>query len=166
MPNPPKLTCMIGLTGAGKTTLARKIAKETQQNLYALDEWMKSLFWPDAGPSSDLNWALERCDRCLNQIEKMVTQELLNGRGCVLDLGFTKAKDRQRWIQFAQDKGAALEFVFLDIPQSVRWSRVEKRNQNLGTADIQVDRATFDWMESYFEPLTASELPWVKRVTE
>jgi adenylate kinase family enzyme len=38
---------IVGSTGAGKTTYARKLAEQIQAVVYSIDDWMKGLYWQD-----------------------------------------------------------------------------------------------------------------------
>ncbi|MFN9067564.1 MAG: AAA family ATPase, partial [Bdellovibrionales bacterium] len=156
----PKIFMIVGLTGSGKTTLAKKIAADQKLQIYSIDEWMRNLFWKDAKPDSDLSWALERCSRCETMIESLIREEIKNGRGCILDLGFSKRIERKNWFEKIQIMGGLPQLIYLDVPRELRWNRVEKRNQQLDQdqSSIKVDKATFDWMESYFEPLSEEDL--------
>jgi uncharacterized protein YhfF/predicted kinase len=160
----PKIFMIVGLTGSGKTTFAKKLAEEQMIQIYSIDEWMRNLFWKDAKPDSDLNWALERCERCEIMIESLVREGIRNGQGCILDLGFSKRIERQNWFQKIKALGAVPQLIYLDVPKEIRWNRVEQRNQQLDQhqSSIQVDRATFDWMESYFEPLDEVDLKYTR----
>ena len=43
---------IIGSTGAGKTTYARKLASECRALPFSIDEWMHELFAPDLAGAS------------------------------------------------------------------------------------------------------------------
>jgi uncharacterized protein YhfF/predicted kinase len=156
----PSVTMIVGPTGAGKSTLASKISREQKLQLFSLDKWMRSLYWMDSNKESNLDWALERCRRCEAMIESLLQREIELGRGAVLDLGFSKAKDRVRWKEKLLGLGASVNTIWVDAPKDVRWLRVETRNQNLSldALSVAVDRATFDWMETFYEPQTPAEL--------
>jgi len=155
----PSLILIVGLTGSGKTTLASKLAKERKLLQFSIDEWMKTLFWMDAPAQPDLSWALQRCSRVEDMILNLVKQELTRGHGAILDLGFSKKSERDTWKQRAHELNASVEVIYLDVPAEERWRRVQKRNETLSPSEqsIHVDRATFDWMEDFFEPLDADE---------
>ena len=84
----------------------------------------------------------------------------------VLDLGFSKAKDRFRWKEKLLSFGASVNLIWVDAPKETRWARVEARNETLALdpLSIRVDRTTFDWMETFYEPQTPAELEKNKAV--
>ena len=148
-----------GSTGAGKTTYSRKLAKEQGALVFSIDEWMRTLFWMDAPKSEDLNWALERVRRCEDQIWLIARQLLERGQPVVLDLGFSKKEQRERFRSFVVSSGHRPELHFLDVPADTRRDRVKERNlMRDGTFEFVVDDKTFEWMESYFERPTQEEL--------
>lgn len=158
----PTVTFVMGLTGAGKSTLTHKLSRERKVHSFSVDEWMKILFWKDAPKENTLEWLLERISRSQEVILGLLNEELRFGRGAILDMGFSKIKDRAEWKSKCEALGAKVEFLFIDVPQAERWKRVEARNQILATSSVDtksipVDRATFDWMENFFEPLTDEE---------
>lgn len=148
-----------GSTGAGKTTYARAMAKKERIQVFSIDEWMQTLFWMDAPEGGDLEWALARVRRCEEQIWLLARRLLNDGYSVVLDLGFSKAEQRKRFETRFRESGHHSELHFLDIPLEIRRTRVEKRNlEKSETFAFEVDRAMFDWMESYFERPDEREL--------
>jgi predicted kinase len=148
-----------GSTGAGKTTYSRKLANELGALVFSIDEWMKTLFWMDSPEGGDLNWALERVRRCENQIWVIAQGLLQSGLPVVLDLGFSKKDQRDRFKSLIIASGHQPQLHFLDVSVAVRRNRVKERNLTKSeTFEFNVDEKTFDWMESYFERPTPEEL--------
>lgn len=148
-----------GSTGAGKTTYSRKLAKEKGALVFSIDEWMRTLFWMDAPKSGDVNWALERVQRCENQIWLIAKKLLDSGQSVIFDLGFSKRDQRERFKSFIVSSGHHYELHFLDVSVEIRRNRVKERNlKKSDTFEFNVDEATFEWMESYFERPTQEEL--------
>lgn len=155
-----KIIFVCGSTGAGKTTYSQKLSRANAAVRFSIDEWMKTLFWMDAPKDggADYSWAIERVERCETMIRALVSQLVEKSTNVVLDLGFSNLEQRERYYQWARDSGYSFELHFLDIPQDIRWKRVELRNQALDQNSIPVDRKTFDWMENYFEKPSGEEL--------
>ncbi len=148
-----------GSTGAGKTTYSRTLAKIKNAQVFSIDEWMKTLFWMDAPSSPDLNWAIDKVGRCEKQIWNVGERLLKSGVPIILDLGFSKKKQRDHFMQLVLKAGFVTELHFLDIPIDIRKSRVQKRNiEKTDTFEFEVSVETFDWMENYFEAPVGEEL--------
>lgn len=76
----------------------------------------------------------------------------------VLELGFFKRAQRTRVRALIADAGALAAVHVLDVPREVRRERVRARNRGSATFTVEVDDATFDWSEAYYEPLGEDEL--------
>ena len=149
---------IFGRVGAGKTTFCRKLAVERNAVFFCLDEWMAALFMMDAPSPLTLEWALPRTERCEQMIWSVARQLVERGTDVVLELGFFKRYQRDRVRELARAAGVAIETHVLDVPREVRRERVRKRNQGSATLTVEVDDATFDWAEDYYEDVDETEL--------
>jgi predicted kinase len=152
------LHMIYGPVGSGKTTFGRKLSAERKAAFFCLDEWMAALFMMDAPSPITLEWALPRTQRCEHQIWNVARQLLALGTDVVVELGFFKRDQRERFRELARDAGIPIEMHVLDVPREVRRERVRLRNQGSATYTVEVDDAMFDWAEDYYEPLDDGEL--------
>jgi len=149
---------VVGGTGAGKTTYARKLADELGALRFSIDEWMMPLFGPDQPTPIRFDWMMERVNRCEAMIFSLVHKAAARGVPAVLDLGFTKYEHREKFRSLCADAGLSVAVHFVDVSREVRWQRVQGRNAEQGeTYAMQVDRSMFDFMESMWEPPKADE---------
>lgn len=147
------LILIVGSTGAGKTTYARRLADELGGVRFSIDEWMTTLFWSDSPQPIEFAWTIERVRRCEAQIMAMVRQLASRRVPAILDLGFTTREHRDRFRAFAADQNLTAAAHFIDVPVDERWLRVSRRNTERGeTYAMQVDRQMFDFMEGIWEP--------------
>ncbi|MDG6079420.1 ATP-binding protein [Erythrobacter litoralis] len=152
------LILIVGCTGAGKTTYARRLADEIGGIRFSIDEWMMALFWKDSPQPIEFAWTMERVERCERQIFAMAEQLASRGITALLDLGFTKKDHRDRFRQMACEAGLSAVVHFVDVPVEERWRRVERRNDDKGeTYAMTVDRDMFDFMEGMWEPPAENE---------
>ncbi|MEN9924636.1 MAG: hypothetical protein RL268_762 [Pseudomonadota bacterium] len=152
------LILIVGSTGAGKTTYARRLADKLGGVRFSIDEWMTALFWQDSPQPIEFEWTIERVRRCEAQIMATSRQLVSRGVSCILDLGFTTREHRDRFRAFAAETGLTTAVHFIDIPADERWLRVERRNTERGeTYAMQVDRQMFDFMETMWEPPLETE---------
>ena len=151
----PLIHLVCGSTGAGKTTYAKRLCDQTQAVLFSIDQWMTALFWMDSPSPLDSGWSMERVARCNDQIWAVAAQVAARGTPCVLDLGFTRFQERDRFTKLADAAGFSVQLHILDVPAEERWRRVQARNEEKGeTHQLQfaVTREMFDFVESMWEP--------------
>lgn len=159
------ITLVVGLTGSGKTTYAKKLASEQSAVVYSIDNWMKALYWQDMPPEPDMKWFVDnqkwytdRIGRCEDLITNIVLSRAEFGHRSILDLGFTAVEHRKKFIDFYKEHGFEVDTHYLKVDTDTRWSRVEKRNNTKGdTFVMNVDRGMFDYMESIFETPSPQE---------
>jgi predicted kinase len=149
-----------GSTGAGKTTYARKLADRISGVRFSIDEWMTALYWMDSPQPINPAWSIERVERCYRQIWNTAEQVAMRGVPCVLDLGFTDAKSRERFAELAGGSGLTAQLHFVDVPVEERWRRVQARNAGMGEAQLTfaVTREMFDFVETLWQPPSDAEM--------
>jgi len=149
---------LFGPVGSGKTTHGRALAAEHGAAFFCLDEWMAALFMMDAPMPLTLDWTLPRVERCEQQIWTVTRQLVALGVVVILELGFFKRAQRTRVRALVADAAIEPTIHVLEVPREVRRERVRTRNRGSATLTIEVDDATFDWAEAYYEPLGDDEL--------
>jgi predicted kinase len=150
-----------GSTGAGKTTYAQKLADELGGVRFSIDEWMTALFWMDTPQPLDPLWSMARVERCYGQIWETARRVAARGVPSILDLGFSSAESRGRYLLKATEAGLSARLHYIDVSSEARWRRVEARNAQKGETyqlSIDVTREMFDFVETLFEPPTPDEL--------
>jgi predicted kinase len=150
-----------GSTGAGKTTYALKLTDQLGAVRFSIDEWMTALFWMDSPQPLDPAWSMSRVERCYAQIWRTACEVAARGVPCVLDLGFSSAAQRARYIQLATEAGLSSRLHYVDVSPGERWRRVQARNEQKGDTyqlSFDVTREMFDYVETMFEPPTDDEM--------
>lgn len=150
---------IVGNTGSGKTTYSNQLKKTTGGIIFSIDKWNNTLFLPDKKSTDGLEWFLERIDRVETIITSLIGQLESEKTDAILDLGLSKYEHREKFRKFASDHGFELKIHFLDVPKETRLERVLHRNLDKGeTYEFEVSRENFDFMESWFEAPTDTEL--------
>ena len=147
-----------GPQGAGKSTFAERLARQTGAVSFRIDDWMLGLFLSDLPPQPDLKWIAERTQRCEHLIWSVCLQLLALGTDVVLDLGLMQREDRERVMTRAQSVGINVQAYFIDAAEDVRRQRVLARNAERGeTYSFTVTPEMFNFMERVYEAPCATE---------
>ncbi|WP_176559374.1 AAA family ATPase [Rubellimicrobium roseum] len=153
------LHLVCGAAGAGKTTHALRLCEELGALHLSIDDWMVTLFGPDAPQPPQWPWIAERVARCEAQILRTAVACARRGLPVVLDLSFLRADQRARAAQAAREAGLDLRLHLLDPGPEERWRRVEARNAAQGeTYRVTVTRPMFDFIESLWQRPSPEEM--------
>ena len=148
------LHLMVGLPCSGKTTYARKLAKETNALLLSPDEWQIKLFGDDATD--------EKHDERHTIIENImwdVAKRVLEiGADVILDFGFWARVERDDFRNRAKKLGANFQLHYMDVPYPELYRRMEKRNKAPGTGTFVIPKGSMDKYVTIFQPPTDDEL--------
>ena len=112
------LTC--GLPGAGKTTLARRMAADRRAVRLTKDEWLWAL---DASP-----WDRSTNDKVERELWRIAREILGLGASVVLDFGLWARVERDEMRTVARRLGVGVELHYLNAPIDELWRRIEIRN--------------------------------------
>lgn len=138
-----------GKMGAGKSTLAAKIAKERGAVLLSEDEWLAKLF---PGEVCTLNDYVNYSSRLRSVIGPLVEQMLLAGTTVVLDFPGNTRSQRAWFISICSKHGLRHQLYHIKAEDAVCLARLKQRRKE------QPARAQFDTEEVFalvtrhFEP--------------
>jgi predicted kinase len=144
------LFLIVGLPGAGKTTLAKELAAGHRALRLTPDEWMIPLFGePDAGGRRDV---LE------GRLIWVALQALRLGTSVVLDFGFWGRDERSslRWL--ARSAGAACLVVYLPVDRDTQVARIAYRQAAAPHQTYPMTEADVDRWRDQFEVPDPAEL--------
>ena len=155
MPGMATLHFVAGKAGAGKTTLARQMARATPALMICEDEWMFRL----ADPIENLQQYLEAAARIRSVIAPLCVDVLKLGTLVVLDFAGNTAADR-RWVRSIFETATAdhrLHYVVADEDTC----RARVRQRNVSKPDgvffgVVTDRQV-DEVNRFFAPPTTEE---------
>lgn len=149
----PTLYLMVGLPGSGKTTRAKEIEAEQSALRLTPDEWTLDIYGQDADRA--LNDSMRDPIEALQW--KFAKRLLSIGCSVVLDWGLWSKEERKKYRGEAQDLGADVKVVFLDLPIDELWERISQRPESQkGTLHIKREELE-EWSKN-FEPPTGEEL--------
>jgi len=148
-----------GPLGAGKTTVARRLAQTQGALRFSLDEWVMQLFGTEAPHPMVFEWWVERCSRCSKRIWSVCRDVLGQGFDVVLDFGFPGLAHREEYRALAAEAGATVHLHIVDADVALRRQRVRERNRDQReTFALLVTDGMFEGSESWWEPPSGIEL--------
>jgi predicted kinase len=140
------LTLVVGLAGAGKTTLATQLEAERPGSVRMCpDEWMRSFgidLWdgPARAAIEQRQWALAQA-------------LLLHGAGVIIEWGLWRRAERDALRDWCRAHDVSVELRFLHVPLATLVERVTARNMEAvwGSAPITPE-VLASWYESFEAP--------------
>ncbi|MET9276041.1 AAA family ATPase [Kribbella sp. NPDC003557] len=152
------MVLIVGLPGAGKTSLARRLEEERKALRLTPDEWMDALF--NTSEVDGRRWVLES-----EMLWGVAARALELEVNVILDYGCWSRDERDLFRTRAQDLGASAEIVVLDLPLQVLWERLGRRNADLPPATFAVSRDELtEWSAMYEVPTTDELERWDRHV--
>jgi predicted kinase len=146
----PRLILLCGLPGAGKTTLARRLAEDAPAIRLGADEWMARL-----GVDLHDEETRDKLERLFWQL----AQDLLRlGTSVILEFGLWVRAERDEKRLAARALGVAVELYYLDVPIEELWRRIEQRNVERPFGSVPITREQFDSYLPFFDAPQRTEL--------
>ena len=158
-PQPGKLIMMSGLSGSGKTTVAKQLARSLGAIHIRSDAVRKHLSGTPLSQSGDPSiYTPAMTQKTYGRLLELGTKLASQGFIVILDAKYDRHSLRSAVITQAQNNQIPIEIVFCTAPETVLRDRILAR-----TGDIS--DATVDLLESQkkaFEAFTETEKPLVK----
>lgn len=148
---------MVGIAFSGKSTLAKKIARDKNAVLVSQDQvWFEKLKELDLDIESNVDW-----NEILKITNQKVRDELANGNSVVIDNANLRHIYRQQLVDMAREYDAKSIIIFLDTPLEVQ---KERQLKNLVTNERHnVKQELIDEANAILEPPETSETVFVFR---
>lgn len=151
------ITC--GVTGAGKTTVAKRLEVEHEALRLTADEWLHELYRDEELVCINENGDLRAPHR--PQVERLqwalALRALRLGMNVVLDWGLWTREERDPYRTEAQGLGIRVVLCVLDASREELLRRLAARNADLPAGTFRIDEAQLDRALRWFERPAASE---------
>ena len=143
-----------GFIGAGKTTFARKLEKETGAVRITKDEWLVKIFGSKI--TSDSNF--EKYDKKVTELAKQIAFKILeSGSDVIIDEGFWVKTQRNDIKKKIIDIGAKPILYYVESPIEKMRERVVDRSKIPPEDSFEISGEMFDSYVTYWEPPTEDE---------
>ncbi len=149
-PSPPKLVAVGGLSGSGKSRLAREIASYLGNapgaRVVRTDVVRKRL--SGIHPNESLGaegYTHEMTEKTYQQFFAEAKTAVASGQCAVLDAVFASDGHRTRAEALAVECGVPFQGLWVDAPEDVRVHRVETRERNVSDVTTEIARQQSDY---------------------
>ena len=149
----PTLYFLCGKIGAGKSTLAKRLAKRPATLLISEDHWTSHLFADDLKTIEDYGRLSARLRAAM---QPHIVDILRQGISVVLDFPANTVKSRAWMHSLMTGADVAHELHLLDVPDAICRQRLRERNAS-GEHPFQVSDAEYDQFTSHFVPPGSDE---------
>lgn len=150
MTNDARLILTCGLPGAGKTTLATKLAEERRAVRLSKDEWQWAI--------GSTPWDRMVGEKLEGQLIVLAQELLALGVSVVLDFGLWARVERDELRAEARRLGVGVELHYVNAPFDELWRRVDARNSIPPWKDQPITRAHLEEWQALFQEPSADEL--------
>ncbi len=136
--NKPVANIIIGFIGAGKTTFAKKLEKETGAIRFTKDEWMVRVFGnilTDKHEDYDTKMASLATDIALKCLQA--------GVDVIIDEGFWNKEHRDAISEKVRSAGGIPKLYYLEVPFEIMKARTLKRSENPPPDSFKLDENSF-----------------------
>ncbi|MFJ2740343.1 AAA family ATPase [Streptomyces sp. NPDC087440] len=152
----PLAVLLIGITGSGKTTLAKALAERGFTRL-SVDEEVHRLHGR-YGIDYPEHTYFERERPAVETIRQQLTAKLTAGHDVVLDHGLWTRADRTAWQTTARQAGGQPVLVYLPADRDELLTRLNERNRREDANALTVTPEALDDFFARFEPPANDEL--------
>jgi predicted kinase len=147
-----KVYLLSGRTGAGKTTVAKRLEKELPALRLSHDELLQILY----GDSLSKENHQEKCHKVNIMVWSLVKSLAPTGTNILVEgWGTRPLRDQAR--RELDSMGVNYNFIFVDCLQDIRRERIKAQNSNLGEFDTYISDEDFERMEQLREEFDEDE---------
>lgn len=137
-----------GKMAAGKSTLAKKLAKESNHILLIEDDWLSELYPEEISCIADYIKYSSRLKKILSNHIKSL---LLQGISVVLDFP-ANTKEQRNWLRTLYDEEKVSHTLhYVDVDNDICKKQLKERSKNKPKGMAFTSEAEFDAITKYFQ---------------
>lgn len=144
-----KLYFMCGKMAAGKSTLARQLARDQNAVLLVQDDFLAALF---PGEIQDIPSFVKYSTRLNNALSDHVCDLLSRGTSVVLDFPANTRNQRQWFRDLFERANVEHELHYIDASDDLCKRQLRQRSEALPSGSAWTTEAEFDAITAYFQP--------------
>ena len=144
----PTVHMICGFIGAGKTTLARNLERETGGVRFTIEDWTLAL----QGMSMSLEELILSEQRCKKMIWNITQRLLPSCNDVILDFGFWTEDERMLWRDRIEQASARPRVYYVEVGLPVLRRNLAKRNAHLPLGSFEFDDEMFAALAKRFQP--------------
>lgn len=153
----PKMILMMGGQGVGKGTFARKLMKRRRYEYIETGAMLRAL-----PPESKLAGIIARGELVADgDLFELLATHFDTGSDMILD-GFPRTLGQAKWIVENYSDRFDIRVIYLDVPESVMLSRIEKRIREGGNRADDADAAVVRRRLDNFWRITMPAIEWLR----
>jgi predicted kinase len=141
---------LVGLTGSGKTTYARRVLVPRGVRLLSLDEMMFSRHgrYRVDYPEDDFS---ARATPLLGEVRRQAADLVRDGQSVAVESGLWTRTDRDDWKKIVEEAGGRWELLYFPVPRQELLRRLEARNRRTDANALTVTETALDDFLERFE---------------
>ena len=152
-----KVILICGRIGSGKTTYAKKLAKQINAVNISQDELMLGLFGAEFYDKEP-----EKYEKYCSEVERYVKRKAGEvakaGSVAICENGFWPRSERDELRQYYHDMDVVCEWHYMDTPEEIRIQNIHHRNEEIKRGDSNFFLASEKDIYHYFEIPTEDEI--------
>jgi predicted kinase len=154
MPPKPTLHFFCGKAGAGKSSVAKRLALEGKGILISEDVWLARLFGDQMKTFEDY---IRVSRKLKSAVGPLVVDLLSTGQSVVLDFQ-ANTRDGRKWFRSVFEEAKAEHMLhFVDTPDELCLQRISKRNVERPEGSHQLTEDDFRHVSSFFQAPSEEE---------